>query len=81
MEGFIEFWHQSRGYGFVHTADGRSYFAHISSFNPMPVAVPTKGLLVRFDEGRATRGPVALNIRIRHSDPELARLSSLGGGQ
>ena len=61
MRGFIEFWKSS--YGFIKDDEnGKSFFVHISSF---PAGEqPAKGCIVTFDEGRTSKGPVALNVQI-----------------
>lgn len=65
LTGFVEFW-ADNGWGFVFNAEGEKFFAHIRAFEPaLPLGVyPVKGTIVSFDEGKTTRGPVALNIKI-----------------
>jgi cold shock CspA family protein len=65
VNGYIEVW-TAKGYGWVLSDDGRKFFAHVRAFEPaLPLGfVPVKGSLVEFDEGKTSRGPVALNIRI-----------------
>lgn len=82
MNGFIDYWHRDRNFGFIHDDAGQSYFAHLSNFNPpLPLNYRlVKGLLVSFEVGRGDKGPVALNIRVRENKVfEAMYASSLAG--
>ena len=60
--GYLDFWKPERNYGFIKDDAGHSYFVHISAF--APGAQPVTGCFVKFDEGRTSKGAIALNVQI-----------------
>jgi len=76
MQGYINYWHRDRNFGFIYDDAGCSYFAHITKFVP---ALPReyrliKNTRVEFDVEQSARGPMAVNVRV------VADLTSLSGG-
>jgi cold shock CspA family protein len=62
MKGYLDYWNAEKRYGFIKTDDGRTFFVHISNFPEG--AKPVTGNFVSFDEGRTSKGPIALNVQI-----------------
>jgi len=71
MTGWFEFWNKPRGFGFIHTENGESYFTHITNCEGF---VPIKGQLVTFEPGRGDRGPIAIRVQL------CCPIVSLAGG-
>ena len=63
--GYIEFWHSDRGYGFIEAEneDGTKarFFVHISA---IVSGLPVSGAFVVFDEGRTSKGQWAVNVSV-----------------
>jgi cold shock CspA family protein len=63
--GFVDYWNRDRGFGWT-VSDNIRYFTHITNFIPAlpPGFLPQAGLQVEFEEGKNSRGLVAMNVRI-----------------
>jgi cold shock CspA family protein len=69
MYGTITFYNNSRGFGFLTTAEGKQYFFHVSNF--AKGESPVLEGRVRFDVGPAVavgKKPQALNVQYIHKD-------------
>jgi cold shock CspA family protein len=63
MFGFVSFWKEEKGWGWIHDhAAKNKFFAHISAFKGG--LAPQVGDKVQFDIGTTPRGPAAVNIEI-----------------
>lgn len=82
MRGYLDYWHQGRGFGFIRTSiPGEKFFVHITGFNPaLPAGMQLlKGLTVSFEEGQSSRGPIAINVRVEPGTSDrLSRLQDAG---
>jgi len=62
--GYVDFWHRDRGFGWL-MSENLKYFAHISNFISLqPGTAPQAGQQVEFEEGRNSKGLVAISVRI-----------------
>lgn len=65
MTGFITGLNLDRGFGFLKTPEGRSYFWHCSDLVDVPFSEALRGMEVTFDEAPANDRPTppACNVR------------------
>ena len=66
--GAVDFYNETRGYGFIQADDGKSHFFHFSQLAaPEWIATVGKGVRVSFDVGPTDRDPKkseAKNIKL-----------------
>jgi CspA family cold shock protein len=60
--GYVDFWKSERNFGFIKDDDGNTYFVHVSAFASGDR--PRTGCIVTFEEGRTSKGAMALNVSI-----------------
>ena len=62
--GTISTWNREKAYGFIETASGKKYFAHIQNW--MEDNAPVVGAFVVFElgPGRANKPEQAINVRL-----------------
>jgi cold shock CspA family protein len=62
--GTITAWNRERGYGFIETASGKKYFAHIQNW--MEDSAPVVGAHVVFElgPGKANKPEQAVNVSL-----------------
>ena len=82
MIGTIVRWEANRGFGFVRTASGRDYFAHIKHWNENDP--PAVGRTVEFEIGPGVKGrnEQAVNVRFwtQHAGLNALTSPSVAGG-
>ena len=72
MQGTIRKVVRDRGFGFIHTDDGREIFFHCSSLQRLDFDTLMEGEKVEFDVERGEKGPRA--VRVRAGRPEFTAL-------
>ena len=65
LSGFVEDFNESRGWGFIRTADGRSHYLHRSEMTDG--RLPMAGMQVTFYEGYRKNRTRACYVRIQES--------------
>ena len=63
MKGSIKMFNKEKGYGFIHTEDGKDVFFHYSSLLMDSYKAAEVGEQVEFDVEESDRGPRAANIK------------------
>jgi hypothetical protein len=73
---FIDVWFPDRNFGFVHEVrnDGQNYKLFLHGSNIL-TGSPRSGLVVRFNEGLNSRGPLAIDVEILEPAAGLAALA------
>lgn len=63
FEGYIDYYNEVRGFGFIRTDErrGEKFFVHASN---VAHGVPRSGRSVSFEIGRTQRGPCATNVKV-----------------
>lgn len=61
LSGTVNFYDDSKGYGFIKSDDGENYFMHNSNINK---GQPIKGRKATFEKERGSKGWVAVRINI-----------------
>jgi CspA family cold shock protein len=61
-EGYVKWFSDKKGYGFIEQEDGEDLFVHYSSINAPGFKTLTEGERVRFEMEAGNRGPVAVNV-------------------
>jgi cold shock CspA family protein len=73
MTGIITFWNHLRGYGFIATTTGDSFFFHVTHFDKN--STPTLGALVEFKVAppiKLGKQPQAVSVRyVRRDAPDV----------
>lgn len=64
MKGHINRFSRARGYGFIETDDGRSYFCHISNIDIPNGQYPQDGQEVLFDIAPRHKGAEAVEVKL-----------------
>ena len=61
--GFIDYFNEIRAFGFCRVeGDPGRYFFHVIN---VVSGTPRSGLTATFEVGKSSRGPVAVNVRVR----------------
>lgn len=65
MKGVIDYYTDTKGYGFIHAEDGKKYFFHISNteFNRSASESEIEGLQVTFNPVNSEKGIVAESVK------------------
>lgn len=64
INGTVKWFNDSKGYGFIETADGKDVFVHFSAINSSGFKTLTEGQKVTFDIAEGTKGPSATNVTV-----------------
>ncbi|MDX9909910.1 MAG: cold shock domain-containing protein [Mariniphaga sp.] len=63
MQGKVKWYDAVKGFGFIHTEEGKDIFVHRSEIKDARFGLE-QDQSVRFDTKEADRGPVAINVEI-----------------
>ncbi|MCF0117037.1 MAG: cold shock domain-containing protein [Bacilli bacterium] len=63
MKGTVKMFNAEKGYGFIHTEDGKDVFFHYSALIMDSYKTATSGEEVEFEVEESDRGPRAMNIK------------------
>lgn len=61
LKGIINYYDESKGYGFIKTADENSYFMHLNHVS----GVPAKGKRATFEKEKSAKGWIAVKVVIQ----------------
>ncbi len=62
IDGTVKWFNDSKGFGFIETAEGTDVFVHFSAINSDGFKTLTEGQKVTFDITEGTKGPAADNV-------------------
>jgi len=62
IDGTVKWFNDSKGFGFIETAEGTDVFVHFSAINSEGFKTLTEGQKVTFDVTEGTKGPAAANV-------------------
>ena len=75
---YIDVWFPDRNFGFIHETrpDGQIYklFLHASNIQ---TGMPRSGLIVKFNEGRNSKGALAIDVEVLEPAVGLAALAEV----
>lgn len=62
IDGTVKWFNDSKGFGFIETAEGNDVFVHFSAINSEGFKTLSEGQQVTFDITEGTKGPAAANV-------------------
>ena len=62
IDGTVKWFNDSKGFGFIETAEGTDVFVHFSAINSEGFKTLSEGQKVTFDVTEGTKGPAAANV-------------------
>jgi CspA family cold shock protein len=62
IEGTVKWFNDTKGFGFIETAEGTDVFVHFSAINSEGFKTLTEGQKVTFDVTEGAKGPAAENV-------------------
>ena len=62
IDGTVKWFNDSKGFGFIETAEGNDVFVHFSAINSEGFKTLTEGQKVTFDITEGAKGPAAANV-------------------
>ena len=62
IDGTVKWFNDSKGFGFIETAEGTDVFVHFSAINSEGFKTLSEGQQVTFDITEGTKGPAAANV-------------------
>ena len=62
IDGTVKWFNDSKGFGFIETAEGQDVFVHFSAINSEGFKTLAEGQEVTFDVIEGTKGPAAANV-------------------
>lgn len=71
MKGFVEFFSDYRGFGFISGSDKNQYFVHVSQINTDELKTLEVGQVVTFDPTSTKKGLQAVNVVL--PEPEITK--------
>lgn len=60
--GTVKWFNESKGFGFIETAEGKDVFVHFSAINTTGFKTLSEGQHVTFDIVKGAKGPAAANV-------------------
>jgi CspA family cold shock protein len=62
IDGTVKWFNDSKGFGFIETAEGNDVFVHFSAINSEGFKTLAEGQKVTFDVTEGAKGPAAANV-------------------
>lgn len=62
LEGVINFFDESKGYGFIKTQEDENFFVHLNNVT----GIPAKGKRVSFEKERGLKGWAAVKVKVEN---------------
>ena len=62
IDGTVKWFNDSKGFGFIETAEGTDVFVHFSAINSEGFKTLAEGQKVTFDITEGEKGPAAANV-------------------
>jgi len=62
IDGTVKWFNDSKGFGFIETAEGKDVFVHFSAINSEGFKTLAEGQKVTFDITEGAKGPAAANV-------------------
>jgi CspA family cold shock protein len=62
LEGTVKWFNESKGFGFIESAEGKDVFVHFSAIQADGFKTLREGQKVRFDIVDGQKGPAAANV-------------------
>ena len=62
LEGTVKWFNESKGFGFIESAEGKDVFVHFSAIQAEGFKTLREGQKVRFDVVDGQKGPAAANV-------------------